>query len=112
MGLGLTRHRDRAIVATQIGRGSTDLDYNRIAWSPDEVTRSVEASLTRKRLDAIDVTQLHGGDYGDGEDRYILESGTLEALARLRSEGKVRYLGLTCEGSSGAAERLIDSGRF
>jgi len=42
----------------------------------------------------------------------VLEQGGLETFQRLRDEGKVRFLGFTCEGPSGGVERLIATGSF
>ena len=60
----------------------------------------------------LDVIQLHGGDYSDGEDHLVLEQGVVETLQELQGEGKVRFLAFTTEGSTGGAERLVDSGAF
>ena len=62
-----------------------------------EVRASVEASLQRLRRETVDVVQFHGGMFTEAESRHILEGGPLEALTRLRDEGKVRFLGFTCE---------------
>src|SRR5215213_10089507 len=75
------------------------------------VTRSVEASLRRLQTDTIDVIQLHGGMFGPADVHHILEEGPLEALRRLREQGKVRFLGFTCE-EPWTARPLIASGQF
>ena len=112
LGMALQGIRGRAIIATKIGLGVTDLARNREYWSPLAIQASVESSLGRLGTDVIDVIQLHGGDYSDGEDHLVLEQGVLEALQTLQSEGKVRFLAFTTEGSTGAVERLVDSGAF
>ena len=62
-----------------------------------EVIASVEASLARLRRDTVDVVQLHGGMFTEADARHILENGPLDGLDRLRRQGKVRFLGFTCE---------------
>jgi aryl-alcohol dehydrogenase-like predicted oxidoreductase len=62
-----------------------------------DVIASAEASLRRLRTDAIDVLQLHGGMFTEENVRHILEGGPLEGMRRLRDDGKVRYVGFTCE---------------
>lgn len=83
-------------------------------WSgvgADEVVRSVEGSLRRLRRDAVDVVQFHGGMYTEAEARHILEDGPLGGLVRLREQGKVRFLGFTCE-EPFTALPLLASGAF
>lgn len=62
-----------------------------------EVVASVEASLKRLRRENVDVVQFHGGMFTEADARHILENGPLNGLARLREQGKVRFLGFTCE---------------
>jgi aryl-alcohol dehydrogenase-like predicted oxidoreductase len=62
-----------------------------------EVIESVERSLTRLRRDCVDIVQFHGGMFTETEARHILENGPLEGLVRLRDQGKVRFIGFTCE---------------
>ncbi|WP_427175276.1 aldo/keto reductase [Arthrobacter sp. 92] len=64
------------------------------------VMESVEASLRRLRTDYVDVLQIHGDTgyaYTPEDFRWIMESGPMEAMQQLREQGKVRYLGITCE---------------
>lgn len=63
----------------------------------DDVIASVEASLKRLRRDSVDVVQFHGGMFTEADTRHILENGPLDGLSRLREQGKVRFLGVTCE---------------
>ena len=65
--------------------------------SAETVIASVEASLTRLRRETVDVVQFHGGMFTEGDARHILENGPLDALMRLRDQGKVRFIGFTCE---------------
>ena len=77
----------------------------------DEVIASVEASLRRLRRETVDIVQLHGGMYTEADSRHILENGPLEGLVRLREQGKVRFLGFTCE-EPFTALPLLASGAF
>jgi aryl-alcohol dehydrogenase-like predicted oxidoreductase len=100
-GEALRERRDEVTVATKVG----------YQGSPAEVRSSVEASLRRLRTDVIDIIQFHGGTYTTNEVRHILDDGLLEALVKLRDEGKVRYLGFTVE-EPWTARPLIASGAF
>lgn len=93
--------RQRVIVATKC-------PWNRAA---EDVSRSVEQSLQRLRTDVIDVIQFHGGMFTAENVAHILHGGPLDALRRLREQGKVRFLGFTCE-EPWTARPLIASDAF
>src|SRR6266850_5393052 len=57
--------------------------------SPEHLRKAVEGSLKRLRLDRIDVYQLHV------PDPVVPFDASMEALAELRSEGKIRLIGLS-----------------
>jgi aryl-alcohol dehydrogenase-like predicted oxidoreductase len=103
VGQALAGRRRDVILATKVSRG---------LWTPPDIRQSVEQSLVRLRTDVIDLIQFHGGWYSKGEDAMLLEQGGVETFQRIRDEGKVRFLGFTCEGPSGGVERLIASGVF
>jgi hypothetical protein len=103
LGAALQGHRHEVVLATKVSAGR---------WTPPLIRESVEASLRRLRTEVIDIIQFHGGWYNRGEDEGILSGGGLDEFRALRDEGKVRYLGFTCEGPSGGIERLIASGGF
>ncbi|MEZ4616846.1 MAG: aldo/keto reductase [Caldilineaceae bacterium] len=94
--------RDEFTLATKVG-------YRNLTAT--DVTASVENSLRRLRTDVIDVIQFHGGMYTDAEVSHILNDGLLDALVRLRDQGKVRFLGFTVE-EPWTAQPLIASGAF
>jgi len=106
LGQLLSGRRDRWLLCTKAGEefdaatGDSTFDF-----SPGAIRDSVERSLTRLRTDRIDIVLLHS----DGRDAFVLgASGALEALERLKGEGKVRAIGAstkTVEGALLAAER-------
>jgi len=57
--------------------------------SPDHLRKAVEGSLKRLRLDRIDVYQLHT------PDPVIPFEASVETLAQLRNEGKIRLVALS-----------------
>jgi pyridoxine 4-dehydrogenase len=57
--------------------------------SPKHIEQAIEGSLKRLRLERIDVYQLHVPDPAVSFD------ASMEALARLREQGKVRHVGLS-----------------
>jgi aryl-alcohol dehydrogenase-like predicted oxidoreductase len=68
--------------------------------SPSHLTQAVEGSLKRLRLDRIDVFQLHVPDPAVSYD------ATMETLATLRQQGKIRHVGL-----SNVTQEHIERGR-
>ena len=95
------------------GRRADVVLATKCPWNTDAETvrRSVEASLRRLRTNWIDVLQFHGGMFSPDDVDHILHEGPLEAMRRLRDEGKVRWLGFTCE-EPWTARPLIASGQF
>jgi pyridoxine 4-dehydrogenase len=57
--------------------------------SPEHLRKAVEGSLKRLRLDRIDVYQLHI------PDPIVPFDASMETLAALRAEGKIRLIGLS-----------------
>lgn len=95
-------------VATKVQVPATALDDIGAA-----VTRSVEGSLGRLGRDSVDVIQLHsriaeqrppGSSMLSVED--VLEE-VVEAFEALRSQGKVRFYGITGLGETRAVHRVI-----
>ncbi|MDQ7880362.1 aldo/keto reductase [Microbacterium sp. QXD-8] len=89
MGEALRGRRDHVTLATKFGHPGRDMGYPPLGakGSRSYVRRAVEASLTRLQTDWIDLYQLHVPD----DDTPVEE--TLDALADLVREGKVRYIG-------------------
>ncbi len=85
LGNALEGRRDRAFVMTKLcshGRnGRTAMEQ-------------LETSLRRLRTDHLDLWQLHEVIYADDPRRHF-EGGAVEALARAKKEGKVRFVGFT-----------------
>jgi pyridoxine 4-dehydrogenase len=57
--------------------------------SPKHLREALEGSLKRLRLDRIDVHQLHA------PDNAVSFEASVEALAKLREQGKIRHVGLS-----------------
>jgi pyridoxine 4-dehydrogenase len=68
--------------------------------SPRHLTEAVEGSLKRLRLDRIDVYQLHVPDPAVSYD------ASMETLATLREQGKIRHVGL-----SNVTQEHVERGR-
>ena len=57
--------------------------------SPDHLRKALEGSLKRLRLNRIDVYQLHM------PDNAVSFEASMETLAQLREQGKIRHIGLS-----------------
>jgi len=57
--------------------------------SPKHLVSALEGSLKRLRLERIDLYQMHAPDHAVSYD------ASIEALARLREQGKIRHVGLS-----------------
>jgi pyridoxine 4-dehydrogenase len=57
--------------------------------SPSHLRKALEGSLERLRLDRIDVYQLHA------PDNAVSFEASMETLAQLREQGKIRHIGLS-----------------
>jgi pyridoxine 4-dehydrogenase len=57
--------------------------------SPKHLTEALEGSLKRLRLDRIDIHQLHA------PDNVVSFEASVEALAELREQGKIRHVALS-----------------
>jgi myo-inositol catabolism protein IolS len=79
LGQALLGCRHKAVIATKVGRANL---------SGDEVRSACEASLRRLRTDYLDLYQIHW------PSRTVPLPQTMEALERLREQGKVRAIGV------------------
>ena len=79
LGKGLAGRRHEAVIATKVSGAHL---------ASDEVQKACERSLRRLDTDYIDLYQIHW------PNREIPIAGTVEALERLRRQGKVRAIGV------------------
>ncbi len=80
---------ENLVVATKGGYTRQGPGRWRTNGSPKHLREACEGSLRRLKLDRIDLYQLHRPDSRVSFERSI------EALARLREEGKIRHVGLS-----------------
>lgn len=87
--------------------------FGRIA---EAVTASLEGSLARLRRERIDIFHLHNPitEQGGGTSlsvRQVLDE-VAPAFARLRQQGKIRFLGLTAVGDTAALHQVVSAHLF
>ena len=106
-----TKNRDAIILATKVCgpshgwiRGSQRAGMT--ALDRHNITRAIEASLTRLGTDYVDLYQTHWPDHGIAYDE------TMEALDDLVHAGKVRIVGCSNEDAWGLMKSLEASSRL
>jgi aryl-alcohol dehydrogenase-like predicted oxidoreductase len=118
--LQATGARDKIVLATKVAgrsRGMSHIRDGKAVLDRANIRAALEASLARLRTDYVDYYQLHWPDrntnvFGrlgyrhDPEDVFVPIEETLEALAELVKEGKVRAIGLSNETPWGTAQFL------
>jgi len=112
------RNRSQVIVATKV-TGPADMPWLRGGPRPSraQLRQALEASLRRLQTDYVDLYQVHwpdrstnffgrlGYEHRNAESALPIEE-TLETLAQLVKEGKVRHVGISNETPWGLAEYL------
>ncbi|MEM1279331.1 MAG: aldo/keto reductase [Cyanobacteria bacterium P01_D01_bin.6] len=77
------------VIATKGGIHKPAPDNIQADGRPESLRRGIEGSLRRLKLDRIDLYQLHR------PDPKVPFSESIQALAALRQEGKIRHIGLS-----------------
>ena len=114
------QQRDNLVIATKVtggGRGMPWIRNGQLEYTRENIRAAIEGSLERLRTDYIDLYQLHwperntpmfGKFLFDPEDEraFTPVRETLEVLAELMEEGKIRYIGLSNEWPWGVMQFL------
>ena len=104
LGPFLKGQRDQWVICSKVGEEFVDGE-SQFDFSPAHTRFSIERSLRRLDTDCIDLVLVHS----DGNDETIIrEHGTLDALADLKREGKIRAFGMSTKTVAGgllAAQR-------
>lgn len=80
----LPQYRDRVFIASKTAASDRDR-----AW------RELERSLTRLKVDRLDLWQMHHVSFTEELDRLESPSGALKAVEEARERGLIRYTGIT-----------------
>jgi aryl-alcohol dehydrogenase-like predicted oxidoreductase len=101
IGPWMEKHRDNFFLATKTRSRQYDG-----AW------KDLQNSLSRLRVDTIDLWQMHGLTNPVGWEKAMSPGGTLEAFIEARDQGFVRFLGVTGHGSKVPKVHLQSLERF
>jgi aryl-alcohol dehydrogenase-like predicted oxidoreductase len=90
VGQALRNVRDQVIIATKAGNRWNE-SKDSWTWDPSKayIKEAVKQSLKRLNTDYIDLYQLHGGTIEDNIEE------TIEAFEELKSEGYIKYYGIS-----------------
>ena len=90
VGKALKEVREKVIIATKVGN-RWNPGHDGWSWDPSKsyIKEEVKSSLKRLETDYIDLYQLHGGTFEDQIEE------TIEAFEELKSEGFIRYYGIS-----------------
>jgi len=82
----------------------------------DAITKSLEGSLARLRLERVDILHLHNPITEAGGGSALSTAQVLDdvvpAFERLRAQGKIRFSGISALGDTQALHRVIDARAF
>jgi aryl-alcohol dehydrogenase-like predicted oxidoreductase len=108
LGEALRALRAEVIVGTKFRLHPGDL-----ADIPGAITRSLEESLARLGLPRVDLLQLHNPILAErrpvGPGARDVVEVMVPVLEKLRSQGKIRFHGITALGETDAVHQVIDS---
>jgi L-galactose dehydrogenase/L-glyceraldehyde 3-phosphate reductase len=88
-----------------------------------QVERSTHESLSRMKLDSVDLLQLHNplgveavdpnaSGHAITAEHVLAKNGVADSLDRMREQGLTKHMGFTALGDAASCRRLIDSDRF
>ncbi|XP_020100367.1 L-galactose dehydrogenase [Ananas comosus] len=80
--------REEIVVSTKCGRYADGFDF-----SAERVSRSVDESLARLKLDYVDILHCHDIEFAPSLDQIVNE--TIPALQKIKEKGKARFIGIT-----------------
>jgi len=86
LGQALQGKRDKAFVMTKVCTHGRDAKV---------AMQQLEESLRRLKTDRIDLWQVHELAYANDPERHHAAGGVVEAVAKAKEQGKVRFVGFT-----------------
>ena len=93
----LRGQRKQWLICSKVGEEFSD-GRSSFHFTPEHVQMSIERSLGRLNTDVLDIVLIHS----DGNDLEIINNfGTLDALADLKRQGKLRAFGMSTKTMAG-----------
>lgn len=89
VGEGLKGKRDKVFLATKVGLPWDGGNNVRNDLTEASIIKEIDTSLSRLQTDYVDLYQIHWPDPNTAIEE------TMEALAKLKQQGKIRYIGVS-----------------
>ena len=90
IGRFISERRDEYYIATKCGRPQTGAPQAQSEWSREDILRSIDESLSRLKMEYVDILQLHGPRVADVEAHDCVAT-----LEEVRASGKARFIGVS-----------------
>lgn len=104
----LKEHRDEVILATKWHVGY-NAKQGRYTTTKQDLIKSFEGSMSRMKVDMIDIIQIHGA----GHPEQVAYDDLFEAFDELKQAGKVRFNGFTTHSNQDKViKAAIEAGKF
>jgi predicted aldo/keto reductase-like oxidoreductase len=100
IGVALNGVRDKVILATKT-----------MERNGAEASAHIDLSLKQLKSDWIDVYQIHNVSNEDNLEKVLAPGGAYEAAEKARTEGKIRFIGITSHSIS-TATKALNTGLF
>jgi len=101
IGQAFASSRPSVLIATKVGFDFYRGEPAKANWAPEYIRAALEKSLGRLRSDYVDIYQLH-----NPPQKLAKDDGVWETLADLRSEGKIRFFGVSARTANDARAYL------
>ncbi|MCD6596764.1 MAG: aldo/keto reductase [Bacteroidales bacterium] len=95
-GLILPQYRDKVIISTKLE-----------SRDPSKVREEVEGSLSRLKIDYIDILLIHA--INDSDDISVIEKGIYKELVALKQAGLIKYVGFSSMDSAERSKDMLDN---
>ncbi len=90
IGRFISERRNEYYIATKCGRPQTGAPQAQSEWSRGDILRSIDDSLSRLKMEYVDILQLHGPRVADVEAHDCVAT-----LEEVRASGKARFIGVS-----------------
>lgn len=108
--------RKKMIITTKLCREGSYPKHNSVDMPVAKIIAGVEGSLKRLHTDYLDFLLVHAiGERGPGDIERLKDGNTIEAFAKLKKDGKIRFSGVSSHGPHKMADCLnhaVESGHF
>ena len=107
LGQVIGQRPEPAIISTKVGVPTMTNDFARREFSPETIITGAEQSLRRLGRETIDLFMLHSPTV-----EQLRRSAWVEAMTRLREQGKVRFFGISTDDHASGIQAIEQGAQF